>query len=374
MRIHNIGFFPDLTARDSRNIFEQALAKYDSVKVANAFATIPFGFLSANFVNKLANPDSFLVADIHAPTNIDNLGDFNTAGCQIHLFLWAVRKNERNGTIGNQLMHAKLWLFKKGSERMLICGSHNLTKFALTGLNFEGSVVVEGDASEPIFSQVETYLDGIKKWSTRFQNSDIWYYKLLQNRQPEGDRVSVIELHNPNSIIIQIGNHIACYGANMEDFPKIRRISGQVYLILPSTAGGNRERVFLSRVIEASEMNKLNPAAVPSEAQANYMCKLGDDDTLRAFENQTTGFYFRCILHIDSEVSDMIKERSEANRYQRKWIPALAENPILERDDLDALRNLLGILDFSILRPISKEVLMAERKESVKTNYLQWLE
>lgn len=80
------------------------------------------------------------------------------------------------------MLHTKLYFFTMpdGTSSAII-GSHNVTVHALAGLNGEASVRIEGDSTDPIFSEVSTH---IKESSVRTEVYDpsmkrayAWWYK-----------------------------------------------------------------------------------------------------------------------------------------------------------------------------------------------------
>jgi hypothetical protein len=57
------------------------------------------------------------------------------------------------------MLHSKIYYFDMGDgEACAVVGSHNLTGFALLGLNGEASVMLEGSASDPEFEKIRVHM------------------------------------------------------------------------------------------------------------------------------------------------------------------------------------------------------------------------
>jgi len=119
-----------------------------SVKInaAVCYWTMPPGELAPAFIAALRHKDSSLVVDMHSPTSIDSLAKLNLAGVHVFLYLFQiVGKTEVADSKGipDHLMHAKIFVFDYGTPEIKIwVGSHNGTRRALLGLNFEFATVI----------------------------------------------------------------------------------------------------------------------------------------------------------------------------------------------------------------------------------------
>ena len=62
------------------------------------------------------------------------------------------------------LFHPKVYVFKRGNAATAIIGSHNLTAGAFDKDNIEASLLIEGDASSGIITQVQEFIR--RHWKT----------------------------------------------------------------------------------------------------------------------------------------------------------------------------------------------------------------
>lgn len=56
------------------------------------------------------------------------------------------------------MLHSKVYLFEAGDRCSAVVGSHNMTGFALHGLNSEAGVLLEGPADDKVFSDIRTHV------------------------------------------------------------------------------------------------------------------------------------------------------------------------------------------------------------------------
>lgn len=89
------------------------------------------------------------------------------------------------------MLHSKVYLFDMpdGSSAAFV-GSHNLTGFALRGMNGEAGVLLEGDASDPVFADVrahveESFSQAVKYDATLKEAYARWYAEYLDRVRVE---------------------------------------------------------------------------------------------------------------------------------------------------------------------------------------------
>lgn len=85
------------------------------------------------------------------------------------------------------MLHSKVYLFEmpQGTTTAFV-GSHNLTGFALNGLNGEAGVLLEGDASEQTFSDVRAHIAAAVSTSVQYDPSQREAYAWWAEQFMEG--------------------------------------------------------------------------------------------------------------------------------------------------------------------------------------------
>jgi hypothetical protein len=78
------------------------------------------------------------------------------------------------------MLHSKVYLFDMGSNQAAaFVGSHNLTAFALGGLNGEAGILLEGDSSDPAFDQLRSHIGacvaGAVQYDTTMKDAYAWW-------------------------------------------------------------------------------------------------------------------------------------------------------------------------------------------------------
>jgi len=108
-----------------------------------------------------------------------------------------VYRGELNGL--NTAYHPKVYIGKTGDEVRIILGSSNLTLGGMTS-NVEANIMIKGNASEPIISEILDYFESI--WSNDYAEdltSTILerYTKELERYTKEASRIPHIPLREP---------------------------------------------------------------------------------------------------------------------------------------------------------------------------------
>lgn len=137
---------------------EQAEALYASV----CFWSIGPGVLSHCLEELLARPGSFCIADIHPPTNVDRLHQFQELGSRVYLFFKELQPTKPAAHLQRHLLHTKMLLLDMpDGHAELWVGSHNFTKQALRGVNREATLVLPCYQNDALYGQALTYLHSI---------------------------------------------------------------------------------------------------------------------------------------------------------------------------------------------------------------------
>lgn len=92
------------------------------------------------------------------------------------------------------MLHSKIYLFDmEGEQSTALIGSHNLTGFALRGLNGEAGVLLEGPSIDPIFAEIGAHIDESARQAVSYDPSlkeayANWYAEYLKRlRTDTGD-------------------------------------------------------------------------------------------------------------------------------------------------------------------------------------------
>ena len=183
------------------------ISKSKEIYAAISYWTIDHRILDENFIKSIGKP-GFLCVDIHYPTNIDVLLRMAEAGANLFLHLYKIEGLKEIEGIGEDklpknLMHSKTFYFLMDHEKVTIwIGSHNATNSALQGVNIETAVIISTSKSDIFAQDVLRFLEGIKSKCTLFEKENLEYYKWLQSSDKQGFNDHLIQLYDPNSIII----------------------------------------------------------------------------------------------------------------------------------------------------------------------------
>ncbi len=182
---HTIQFLAKETVQ---NGLQKAAEQCESLIGTVAFWTIGIGqieqFLGAAFLEKLAHTDSYMCVDISAPTDLDKLHDlvkYRQSNIHLHCVKFYPKGTQFKDL--TYLLHSKIVLFNlPDGKAKLWLGSHNFTQFALSGLNFESSVLIETDQNSELYQNAKKYIENIKKslGVVEFDPNDLDIYKLLR--------------------------------------------------------------------------------------------------------------------------------------------------------------------------------------------------
>ncbi|AMR29537.1 hypothetical protein A0257_22190 [Hymenobacter psoromatis] len=170
----------------------------EALYAAVGFWSVGPDFFATDLVALLRKKDSFCIADIHSPTNVDKLNLFHAQGAtRFSLFFKELHPKRVDAFIERHLMHTKMLLFDlpEGKAELWV-GSHNFTKQALTGINREASLVIPCHQHDGLYSQALTYLHSIRddKDCHPFDPNQLDNYKKLQGLPEEEIETGVVLL------------------------------------------------------------------------------------------------------------------------------------------------------------------------------------
>lgn len=229
-----------------------------SVKInaAVCYWTIPPGDLGPDFISALRHKESCLIVDIHSPTSIDSLANLNLAGANVFLYLFQiVGKTEVADSKGipDHLMHAKVFVFDYGTSEIKIwVGSHNGTRRALLGLNFEYAAVLTCQRNSDLHLKALRFIDGIKNISVVFKQSEIDLYRTIQG----GLQVDAfIELQEPQVLPLANRSVISIFGTREADYTLLKKVNKSVYLSITDSSSG-AEAIYKASIDQTGYLNK----------------------------------------------------------------------------------------------------------------------
>jgi hypothetical protein len=156
-----------------------------SLRAAVCFFTEPGRIFLSRYSCLLNKPESFFVANVDAPTNIDALADLhNLAPGHVFIHLGGVTPVEKG--VGRALMHSKVFLAESDEYSELWVGSHNLTAMALEGGNFEAGLKCKAPVTSKLMQDALSHLTSCRDHAEPFNPNDIQRYKEIQDQRLHG--------------------------------------------------------------------------------------------------------------------------------------------------------------------------------------------
>jgi len=241
--------------------FEEVLNRCLSVKGAVAFWTIPINYISS-LSSKLSNEESFFCVDIHLPTDIEVLAEFTRKKSKIFLHDYQLAAKFGIENRIPSLLHAKIIHFElEDYKTETWIGSHNFTRRALDGINFEATTIIrtEQKTKEEIkfVNDVINYLELIKDNCIEFDLNDIDFYKALQGENEVENEVDVIEIVGKNIANLPEEKTIQIISKDVSNFDKYKLVNKKVILHCLDI-DTQKEHIFKTTILNAGAINALN--------------------------------------------------------------------------------------------------------------------
>jgi hypothetical protein len=240
------------------------------INAAVCYWTMSCKEFNHDFLSALKNKDSCLVVDIHSPTSIDSLAEFNHEGANIFLYLFQiVGKTETPDSKGipDHLMHAKVFVFDYGTNEIKIwVGSHNGTRRALLGLNFEFASVVSCERNSEIHLKALQFIGQIKKISTVFKQSEIDLYRYIQ-RVAAAD--AFIELTDSQATPLKRSSIISIFGKKDSDYYQLQKVGKKVFLSITNSISGD-EVIYKTSVHQSGYLDKQSKSSKQKKSPLTF--------------------------------------------------------------------------------------------------------
>jgi len=232
-----INLIPPVKAPEIQSNFANLLLECKSFIGCAAFWSIGIDFFRLKALGQALKKDnSFICADIQLPTNIDKILEYSKFGVT-EIYLHSYRQAPSEYTQNTNLLHSKVFVFEQDNDNVEIwVGSHNLTTFALKGLNLESSLSIKCNKTDKIYQDVYNYLQYVKnKFCFKFAPNHVEIYKKLQTRDAEKiDDVTklkkVVTLFGLNMSRLQKEEVIQLLSLKDNEFPKFKTIGNEIYL------------------------------------------------------------------------------------------------------------------------------------------------
>ena len=169
----------DKPQQEIASILRDRLQRCSSVSMVAGFLTIEGLEAIAGPIRQAPSKLDCLVIGAGTYRAFDALDRLISAGVQqgrLHVHLGHTRAT---GTTAKQpfyryhpMLHSKVYLLDMGSgQTTAFVGSHNLTGFALLGLNGEASILLEGPSSDPEFAKIRNHISLAEAQATPYNST-----------------------------------------------------------------------------------------------------------------------------------------------------------------------------------------------------------
>ncbi len=171
----------------------------DQLALAVAFCTGAGVQILSRHISNLNRPESFVVVSSKKPTNLRALGGLDERIPErIYVHYGGTAPREIQATPFNTpLMHSKVIYARNGNECKLWVGSHNLTASATIGMNYEGAMLLTGDADEPQFRDALQHLLHCRSRSLPFHPS------MMVEDDDDAERQNILNIHAESEVEIE---------------------------------------------------------------------------------------------------------------------------------------------------------------------------
>jgi hypothetical protein len=165
----------DRPQQEIASLINDRIARSSITKIVSGFVT-PGGMSSIGDQIK-ARPSclgSFVVGAATYP-GFEALDDLIGAGVPVDRLFVHLGHSSPTGTRKNPfaryhpMLHSKVYYMElPNAEACAFIGSHNITSFALGGLNGEAAVLIEGSVGSPAFNDVRRHIETAQKQATKY--------------------------------------------------------------------------------------------------------------------------------------------------------------------------------------------------------------
>lgn len=171
-----------------------------SIRGAVCFLTGPGGRFLKNHAMRLRSADSFFVASIDPPTDLDALCNLHFAAPgHIYIHLGGKTPEARDMKNGRSLMHSKVLLAHGDDGYRLWVGSHNMTAAAIAGGNIEAGIEIMAPDRSECVRDAEEHLEVCRATAELFDPAQMGRYKEIQDRRrrppPEIEKAGLLVIH-----------------------------------------------------------------------------------------------------------------------------------------------------------------------------------
>jgi hypothetical protein len=363
---------PIWNAPEIRRQLAVSLRQAVLLRAAVAYWTVEPDLVSSELYHRLEAPNGYLCADIHSPTDIDQLAALVRRGAHVRLYCEdiAIQKGERDLPF---LMHSKILLFWFSDRTAeLWTGSHNWTKRALLGLNVEASIVVKLKDSAKLFTEVAQYLQQIHDICEPFDLAKVDLYKRLQgNEGPPDDKTApFIELEAADPKVLE-GAALTVFGSDPTELRDLGNLRDVFVAVFDENSGA--ESIYEATVLQSGVMAAYSTAAAGiSFSKRRHAFRVGKRfpalvpaaDISR--DIMTNAKYF-VTVHLGSMQPHL--QALDMPRKTRPWDRVVATlSPLIERLPAESLRLLFRSKNPVVKRPaihvdaVPREVFLFERR------------
>ena len=257
-----IDLIPALNDPNLKTELEDLLINCKSFMGCTAFWTIGIDFFSSKaFAKALLKPNSFFCADIEFPTNIDKIAGYYDYGVR-EIYLHKYRQAPKEYSQNTNLLHSKILIFEKNDTEVEIwIGSHNVTNYAISGLNLEASLSIKCTKSDKIYKDIYTYLKDIRdEFCSKFELENVDIYKKLQTREAIRD-IEDVKLQKVVTLIgekmdtLQDEQAIQLLSLTPNEFSKFKEIGTEIY-IHAYDISKDKEYLYKCIISQAGEVGK----------------------------------------------------------------------------------------------------------------------
>jgi len=154
----------------------------ESFRGAVCFFTRAGFLLLRRHATVLNRPDSFFVASVDYPTNLEALKELHgIAPGHTYIHLGGATPEEIR--VSRALMHSKILLAANSEQQRLWVGSHNFTGQAIEGGNIEAGIELTGDRNSQPIRDASAHLEVCRATAELFDPAQMERYKQIQNER-----------------------------------------------------------------------------------------------------------------------------------------------------------------------------------------------